>query len=110
MKRLYPDGFIWQQDGSGVHRAQIVNNFISQNMPQNLDLPSYSPDVSPLENVWKLEKGEVAKDCPKTLRSLKNSIKKHWNRIDVDFLTPFINSMPNRINMLIQNKGGRIDY
>lgn len=85
MKRLYPDGFIWQQDGSGVHRAQIVNNFIYQNMPQNLDWPSYSPDVSPLENVWKWLKGEVAKDCPKTLRSLKNSIKKHWNRIDVDF-------------------------
>ena len=35
--RLYSEGFIWQQDGSGVHRARIVQNFIEQNMPLKLD-------------------------------------------------------------------------
>lgn len=39
MDRLYPDGYIWQQDGSGVHRAYIVQDFIEDEMPQTIDWP-----------------------------------------------------------------------
>jgi len=108
LNELYPDGYIWQQDGSGVHRADCTKKFIMENMPQVLTWPAYSPDISPIENVWSWLKGEVAKDCPRSVRQLKVSIKKHWNRIDQEFLAPFINSMPERMKLLIRNKGDRI--
>ena len=110
IKRLYPNGFIFQQDSSGVHRAEIITNFIDEKMPYKIKWPSYSPDISPLENVWSWLKKEVAKDCPKTLRDLKDSIKRHWRRVTSDFLAPYIDSMPQRMKMLIENKGGKITY
>jgi len=30
--------------------------------------------------------------------------------MDVEFLAPYINSMPHRMEMLIANKGGKIKY
>lgn len=107
---LYPNGFIWQQDGSGVHRAKTVEQFIYANMPQTLDWPSYSPDLSPMENIWSWIKGQVAKDCPKTLKALKTSIRKHWSSINEDFLASYINSMPERMRLVIKNGGGKINY
>jgi len=107
---LYPHGFIWQQDGSGVHRAKIVQDFIEENMPQKVVWPSYSPDLSPIENVWSWLKAQVAKDSPRSLRGLKASIKKHWDSMTPEFLAPFINSMPKRMEILRQNKGGKIKY
>jgi len=53
LNRMYPGGFIWQQDNSGVHRSNTVHKFIDKYMPQKLIWPSYSPDLSPIENVWK---------------------------------------------------------
>jgi len=108
LNELYPCGFIWQQDNSGVHRSNTVINFIHRNMPQNLEWPAYSPDLSPIENVWSWLKVKVAQDSPRTMRTLKLSIRKHWNSMTPAFLAPFINCMPNRIKRLIENKGGRI--
>lgn len=110
MNRLYPEGFIWQQDVSGVHRSNTVNDFIDKELPQRIDWPGYSPDISPLENVWSWLKGEVSKDCPKTSEAMKRCIRRHWNRIDSEFLAPFINSLPNRMEQLVLNKGGKINY
>jgi len=110
MTNLYPEGFIWQQDGSGVHRANKVKEYNYKNMPQILDWPAYSPDLSPIENIWGWLKGEVSKDCPKTVYSLKRCIQKHWNRINVEFLAPYFDSMPDRMAMVIENEGGKINY
>ena len=103
LNQMHPNGFIWQQDNSGMHRSDKVSKFIDKNMPQSLIWPSYSPDLSPIENVWKWLKGEVAKDSLKTLRSLKQSIRRHWNRMSQEFLESFINSMPDRRANLKQN-------
>lgn len=110
IERLYPDGWQWQQDGSGVHRASTVTIFIAQNMPQKMDWPPYSPDLSPIENIWAWLKSQVAKDVPKNVESLKKSIKRHWESMDVEFLAPYFDSMPNRMDMVIKNKGFKIKY
>ena len=91
-----------------MHRSDEVSKFIDKNMPQNLIWPSYSHDLSPIDYVLKWFQVEVAKDSPKTLRSLKQSIRRHWNRMSQKFLASFINSMPDRIANLKQNNGGKI--
>ena len=94
MQELYPEGWIWQQDGSSVHRAEESFYYTYENMPQKLKFPSYSPDLSPIENVWGWLKGEVNKDMPTSVETLKRCIRKHWNRITPAFLKPYFDSMP----------------
>lgn len=108
MKELYPEGFVFQQDGSPVHKGALWYTY--HNMPQLLDFPGYSPDVSPIENVWGWLKQQVNKDLPKTVEELKKSIKKHWKKVNIEFLEPYIESMPKRIEMLIESEGKKINY
>jgi hypothetical protein len=115
-KEIYqkmPHGFIYQHDGHPVHTAGITVAYINKNMPQTLEPPEwppYSPDLNPIENVWGWLKNQVSKDLPKTVASLKTSIKKHWKSVTADFLAPFYDSLPNRLQMVIENEGGKIKY
>ena len=46
MEELFPEGFIFQQDGSPVHRADMCLEYINKKIPQTLirpEWPSYSP-------------------------------------------------------------------
>ena len=65
---------------------------------------------APIENIWGWLKVQVNKDLPKSVKALENSIKKHWNSINVDFFEPYFDSMLNRMAMLIENDGGKINY
>ena len=52
LEELYPEGYIWQQDGSGVHRSDISKDFVNENFPMIMKFPPYSPDLSLIENIW----------------------------------------------------------
>lgn len=110
MDSLYPEGWIFQQDGSGVHRAGIIEDFIDTFQEEPIEWPPYSPDLSPIENIWAWLKNEVSKDMPTSIQSLKRCIRKHWNRIDCSFLTPYFMSMPRRIDLVLESDGRKIKY
>lgn len=110
IQELYPDGWYWQQDGSGVHRALSVKDFVDKEMPRKLDWPPYSPDLSPIENVWGWLKAKVARDAPRNVYALKRSIRTHWQSMDIEFLAPYFQSMPERMAMVIESEGAKIKY
>ena len=110
MERLYPEGYWFQQDGSPCHTSQFTRNYLNQNFAYILSWPPYSPDMSPIENIWAWLKAEISKDRPSSIASLKRLAKKHWNRITPEFLAPYINSMSNRMRETILNRGGNINY
>lgn len=110
MDTLYPEGWIFQHDGSGVHRADTIQEVLDELEEEPIKWPPYSPDLSPIENIWAWLKHQVYSDMPSSIRSLKLSIKKHWNRIDFTFLRPYFNSMNKRMTMIIENEGRKIKY
>lgn len=110
MDHLYPEGWIFQHDGSGVHRAEIVQNYVDTFEEEPLIWPAYSPDLSPIENIWGWLKNQVNNEMPSDVMSLKRCIRKHWNTIDPTFLGPYFSTMNKRMSMVIENDGGKIKY
>ena len=110
MEGLYPEGFILQLDNDPKHKAHETQNFIENNFEMALQWPPYSPDLSPIENIWSWLKAQVRKDLPQTVKSLKTSILKNWKKIDQNFLLPYIESMIKRIDLCISVNGNLTKY
>ncbi|GFT97897.1 hypothetical protein TNCV_2167951 [Trichonephila clavipes] len=55
-------GTIFQQDNARPHVAKTVRDFCSAQHMQLLPLPTYSPDMSPIELLWNLVDRHLARD------------------------------------------------
>ncbi|KAL4496952.1 hypothetical protein ABPG72_002108 [Tetrahymena utriculariae] len=110
LEELFPQGYVWQEDNSPVHRSQMCQDFIQKNIHKKLDFPPYSPDLTPIENIWAWLKSQVNKDQPQDIDQLKRSIRKYWNQITPQFLSSYFNSMEKRIKLIIDENGYPIKY
>lgn len=67
---------IW--DGSPIHRAEVVKQFIASSMGQRVHLerlPGYAPDLNPQELVWNLLKRRKLKNlCCRDLAHLRQAL------------------------------------
>ena len=77
MDDLYPHGYFFQQDKSSVHVAAI--SLMKKLGFDIIDFPTYSPDLTPIENLWWALKTEVAKENPKTEKALCDSLRRNWD-------------------------------
>lgn len=104
------DGFIFQHDNDPKHKAAKTKQFLKNNNITVLEWPSCSPDLNPIENVWKILKERVYKCKSKNNDEFIKNITNEWNNIDKKILRSLINSMPNRIHKVIENNGDVIMY
>jgi transposase len=76
-----------------------------------LDFSTYSPDLSPIENLWSALKAGMAADNPKTEVNLEKSLLKNWNRLtDVHNLEPYFTNLYDRYEKCIEKNGIKLDY
>lgn len=74
---------IW--DGAPCHRAKQVQAQAAQLGLQLLPLPGYSPDLNPIEGLWKWMRQDVTQHhCYATLRDLFDACKAFIDRINAD--------------------------
>ena len=74
------------------------------------DWPPNSPDLNLIENLWAILTEKVYQvDCT-GVRSLKQRIRKCWREmINPETLRALVEDMPNRIQLVIEAKGGAFD-
>ena len=66
-------------DNDPKNTSLNVQVFIRDFVPYLIDWPSRSPDLNPVENVWKIFKQNVRKKLPQTLDELEDVIHQEWN-------------------------------
>jgi len=83
-----------------------------------MEIPAYSPDLNPIENVWSLVKDKLHKHYPEQylMRGDVNMVKKAieeaitncWELLDLKAFTTLVESMVDRIEAIIQVKADRL--
>lgn len=105
------EGWMFQQDNASAHKARKVMDWFQENGIRILDFPPNSPDLNPIENLWSIVKRKVHQRGPHVSRqAVWEVFEEEWERIDPALCGKLIDSMPERIRLVIKSKGNPIKY
>ncbi len=72
--------------------------------------PSQSPDLNPIENLWRELKVRVAKRQPQNLNDLERICKVEWDKIPPEMCANLVANYKKRLTSVIANKGFGTKY
>ena len=103
---------IFQQDGDSKHTSHLAPKWFHINKVELLDWPAQSPDLNPIEHLWRYLKCQLVKyeSDPVSMQELWQRVDAEWNNIPQEFCMNLIESMPRRIAAVIKAKGGNTKY
>ena len=105
-RRLFPGTpCLFQQDNARPHSARVTTAWLRRHRVRVLDWPACSPDLSPIENVWRIMKRRIRQRRPRTVEQLKSCIHQEWAKIPLAKLQQLISSVPKRLQSVIKRKG-----
>ncbi len=109
--KLYGDAdFIFQQDLAPAHTAKSTKSWFNDHGVTVLDWPANSPDLNPIENLWRIVKRKMRDTRPNNADDLKATIKGTWASIPPQQCHKLITSMPRWIEAVIKAKGAPTKY
>lgn len=119
LPELVGPGDIFMHDGASVHTAYIIRRLLDDMGIEVMIWPPYSPDLNPIENLWALMKAviyerypelEQAPDTQETLGCLIEAAKEAWHAIDERVLQNLSNTMPHRVQAVLNADGWYTKY
>lgn len=123
LPKICDPGSIFMQDNARTHTAIIVQDWLipwaEGEGVELIDWPPYSPDLNPIENLWKVLKEEICKRYPeltdmpkseKSLQQLREAADEVWNDFPVELLQELAESMQRRLAAVIAANGWYTKY
>ncbi len=108
---LYGDtSAIFQQDNASSHKAKTVMQWFKTNKIDLLEWPANSPDLNPIENVWRTMKKRLQASKPTTKMELVAELRKVWATLTCKECSDLVASMPRRICAVIRSRGHPTKY
>jgi hypothetical protein len=100
------------EDGAPIHRAKVTQDYRQSQGIISVSHTAQSPDMNPIEHVWKELKTRINNRPvrPTTLEDLWKALQEEWTKIDLDFINNLVDSMPNRVQAVLEAKGGATKY
>lgn len=112
--------FIFQQDNAPIHTAKLAKAWFAEQAFQVMEWPPNSPDMNPIEHMWRVLKAALHKRYPDTnvLRGgpekvrqvLEERLKVVWNEIAEEVLANLVESMTSRAAALCAARGWYTSY
>lgn len=116
-------GLLFAQDNASTHTARIVQNWLRGWAVENgltlVDWPPFSPDLNPIENLWKLLKEGIYKRYPGLAIAPKNADSlqwlceasvEMWEELQEELMNNLLETMPHRIKAIIKHNGWYTKY
>ena len=94
---------VFQQDNDSKHSAKVTKRWFVKHNINMLQWPSQSPNLNPIENLWKELKIRICKQQPRNLK-LKQICKKEWSRIPLKICHNLISNYRKCLPAVINNK------
>ncbi|KAJ5369237.1 uncharacterized protein N7496_008997 [Penicillium cataractarum] len=116
---LPTEGGIFMHDNAPTHTAYIVRDALEELAIEVIVWPPHSPDLNPIENLWALLKAEIYKLRPDLMHMKNNNETKRilvetaqiaWQNIDMKHLEHLSETMPNRVQAIIDSEGWYTPY
>ncbi|KAJ4426240.1 hypothetical protein ANN_27052 [Periplaneta americana] len=99
-------------DNARPHIAHAVGDYLQEVGIHVLPWPARSPDMNPIEHVWDMLERRVKnrRPRPESLQELRRALGEEWELIPQEDIANQTESMPRRMDAVIQARGGNTRY
>lgn len=106
-------GLSFQQDGGPGHNAQATLRYLKSWSIIPIFWPAFSPDLSPIEWIWKRMKDllqEINPEVHRDYQRLRADVQRAWDSITDAEIREMIHTMPQRCKDVIKARGGPTEW
>ena len=104
------DRAIFMQDNAPCHKAKVVMSYLSEQDFEIMDWPPQSPDLNPIENLWKILGVKVREGNSTKTEDLWVKLQEEWSKISIKDCQELIRSCSRRCAAVIESKGSFTKY
>ena len=106
------DRWYFQQDNVPKHTSKKTEQWFSDNNIILMKWPAQSPNLNFIEHLWQHFKAKFQQydTSPKGVHELWDRVAKEWTEIPPERCQKLIESMPRRIQAVLEVKGGHKRY
>lgn len=110
VKKMKLGRYVFQQDNDPKHTCKVAKAYFEKKGFEMLDWPPQSPDLNPIEHLWMILDDNIPIHTRRNIPEFWEGVKQAWEDMPMVTMQNLVESMPRRLQKVIENKGGHTKY